>query len=77
MPISPYGIGQLKMDYPDFQRHIHRLKEKDNLVMTKRVNGQTLASIATILQVTPERVRQIEARACRRLMWYCQHMKVK
>ena len=77
MAFSPFGINQLKTDYPDFQQHIHRLKEKDNLVMTERVKGQTLASIASILQVTPERVRQIEARACRRLRWYCQHMKDK
>lgn len=77
MYISPYGTARLKIDYPDFQQHTHQLKGKDNLVMTERMKGQTLASIATILHVTPERVRQIEARACRRLRWYCQHMKTK
>jgi len=42
------------------------LNEKEKTVLKERLNGLTLREIANNFKVTPERIRQIEAKAVRR-----------
>jgi len=43
------------------------IPEREIMVVLDRARGVTLAEIARDEGVTPERIRQIEARACRRM----------
>ncbi len=65
-------IENLKQEYPQFREHIPQLKERQRFVIERRLQGQTLATIAAEIPraaggfgVSSERIWQIEAKASR------------
>ena len=73
-------FDKLRTDFPDFINFLNILRPQQRFVIDRRLTGQTLQEISKSLPrsggeigVTPERVRQIEARACRLLRWHCGH----
>jgi|GEM_PF-5561413 len=67
--VSMY-IEELKNNYPGFERFIDKLEPRRKHVIRERLKGRTLREVGLDLNVTPERVRQIEWMAYRHLMRY-------
>ncbi len=79
MPHSNLGeslyLAALKREYPEFTESLNILNDQHRQVLLERLKGKSLLEVALKLPrrcggtgVTRERVRQIEAKACRRLM---------
>jgi len=75
-----YGKSQyleiLKIEYPGFEQFIPKLTEIEQVVIRQRLEGHYLHDVGAAIGVTRERVRQIEAKAARKLRWYTQYGKV-
>ena len=67
---------RLIRDCPEYRQYWARLNNREQYVLQKRLEGQTLKEIAFSLVRTNERVRQIEAKACRKLL-YGQYLSTK
>lgn len=80
---TSYWLDALKAECPDFQKYMTRLSTREQMVINQRLQGKTLEEIGKVLPrservgggtgVIRERVRQIEAKACRRLRWAVTH----
>jgi len=76
MPLnSSWGKSQyleaLKQKYPTFEVFIPKLTGREQVVIRSRLKGQYLREVAAQLRVTTERIRQMEAKAVRKLRWLC------
>lgn len=70
-----YYLATLKSEYPEFMESLDILTEQQKYVLLERLKGKTLSEVAPSLPrknggtgVTRERIRQLEGRACRRLI---------
>lgn len=57
----------LKEEYPEYVKFIPHLSERERLIIRQRSCGKTLKSVGETLNLIPERIRQIETKACWKL----------
>lgn len=70
--MEKWELEYLKDTYPDFTSYLPNLTEREQFVVGERLKGLLLREIAEKMSVTGERVRQIEAKARRKLYKMCQ-----
>ena len=68
-------LDYLKTEYPEFELCFDEIPLKYRYVVEERLEGHTLQHIGNVLSISRDAVRQIEARACRRLAAYVRRLR--